>query len=175
MKCIHGVLINQECPSCDGSEPLSFLNFKPPMNTVVKFPDDIGGSVIPAEHPDVVLPVLHEAASFTAEQWERIPSLIRKDGPAITAHSLLKSGAEVLEARAREYDKPGGERSILAVVTALNAVLGREALSEAEGWLFMQLLKDVRLFSAPGYHADSGVDVVNYSALMSEAKARRAE
>ncbi|NYH13455.1 hypothetical protein [Paraburkholderia bryophila] len=61
-----------------------------------------------------------------------------------------------------------------ATVTAFNAVTGRD-LAEAEGWLLMQLLKDVRLFQRPGYHADSAEDAIAYTALMGEAKAREAE
>ena len=54
-------------------------------------------------------------------------------------------------------------------VAAFNAVTGRD-LSEAEGWLLLQLLKDVRLFQRPGYHADSAEDCLAYSALKAEAK-----
>lgn len=54
-------------------------------------------------------------------------------------------------------------------VAAFNAVTGRD-LSEAEGWLLLQLLKDVRLFQRPGYHADSAEDCIAYAALKAEAK-----
>lgn len=35
----------------------------------------------------------------------------------------------------------------------------------------MQILKDVRLFTREGYHADSGEDGVAYAALKCEARA----
>jgi hypothetical protein len=73
--------------------------------------------------------------------------------------------------RAATYDKPEGERSMGATVTAFNAITSRD-VTEAEGWLLLQLLKDVRLFQHPGYHADSAEDCIAYSALKAEAKAR---
>ena len=96
---------------------------------------------------------------------------------SIRAPDFLKEAANIMEERAREYDQPGGERSIPATVAAFNAITGRGkngdsayALTEAEGWLFMQILKDVRLFSAPGFHVDSAKDCVAYAALKAEAK-----
>jgi hypothetical protein len=79
-----------------------------------------------------------------------------------------------MAARAATYDQPDGERSMSTTVTAFNAVTGRD-LSESEGWLLLQLLKDVRLFQRPGYHADSAEDCIAYAALKGEAKAREAE
>lgn len=90
------------------------------------------------------------------------------------ATKLLSMGKDILTKRHEEYAVHGGqgERSIAAVVTAFNAVTGRDRfepgnfrLSESEGWLFMCLLKNVRLFSAEGFHQDSAVDGVNYNAL----------
>lgn len=46
------------------------------------------------------------------------------------------------------------------------------ALTEAQGWHLLQILKDVRLFAARGYHADSAEDSTAYSALKAEAKAQ---
>ncbi|WGS50830.1 hypothetical protein LFL96_04810 [Paraburkholderia sp. D15] len=91
-----------------------------------------------------------------------------------TAPELLERAAEHMKARAATYDKPAGERSMGATVTAFNVITGRD-LAEAEGRLLMQLLKNVRLFQRPGFHADSAEDAVAYTALMGEAKARDAE
>lgn len=56
-----------------------------------------------------------------------------------------------------------------ATVTAFNAITGRD-LSEAEGWLLLQTLKDVRQWQNPSkYHHDSALDGVAYSALKAEA------
>ncbi|WP_150661468.1 hypothetical protein [Pandoraea sputorum] len=78
-----------------------------------------------------------------------------------------------MDARAAQYDKPEGERSMGKAVEAFNAITGRN-LSEPEGWLLLQVLKDVRLFQRPGYHADSAEDCIAYAALKGEAKAREA-
>ncbi|MDQ7981374.1 hypothetical protein QYH69_29510 [Paraburkholderia sp. SARCC-3016] len=91
-----------------------------------------------------------------------------------TAPGLLDKAVGHMRARAAQYDQPEGERSMGATVIAFNAVTGRD-LAESEGWLLLQLLKDVRLFQAPGYHADSAEDCIAYAALKGEAKAREAE
>lgn len=75
--------------------------------------------------------------------------------------------------RAATYDKPEGERSMGRAVLAFNAITGRD-LTEPEGWLLLQVLKDVRLFQRPGYHADSAEDCIAYAALKAEAKTRGA-
>lgn len=84
-----------------------------------------------------------------------------------TAPQLLNAAAKHMEDRAKQYDSPGGERSMGKAVTAFNAITGRD-LSEPEGWLLLQVLKDVRLFQRPGYHADSAEDCIAYAALKAE-------
>lgn len=88
----------------------------------------------------------------------------------IDALSLLDQAAGHMRDRAATYDQAGGERSMGRTVDAFNAITGRD-LTEAEGWLLLQLLKDVRLFTRPGYHADSAEDCIAYAALKAEAKA----
>jgi hypothetical protein len=94
--------------------------------------------------------------------------------PTPGAADLLSTAAGHMRARAATYDKPGGERSmgaaVGAAVGALNAVLGRQALSESEGWLLLQLLKDVRDRQRPAPHQDSLEDCVAYAALKAEAR-----
>ena len=92
------------------------------------------------------------------------------DGP-VTAASVLERAASHMAARAATYDSPGGERSMANTVAAFNAITGLN-LTEAQGWLLLQLLKLVRLCSAPGYHQDSAEDNAAYAALLAEAKAR---
>ena len=41
-------------------------------------------------------------------------------------------------------------------------------LTEAQGWHFMQVLKDVRLFTRETYHADSAEDCIAYAALKAD-------
>lgn len=87
------------------------------------------------------------------------------------ADNILLKAAELMRERGKQYDSPEGERSMGKAVRAFNAVTGRD-LSEPEGWLLLQVLKDVRLFQKPGYHADSAEDCVAYAALKAEAKCR---
>lgn len=88
-----------------------------------------------------------------------------------SAPGLLAKAAQLMEERGKQYDKPEGERSMGKAVQAFNAITGRD-LTEPEGWLLLQVLKDVRLFQRAGYHADSAEDCIAYAALKAEAKAR---
>ena len=90
------------------------------------------------------------------------------------AEDFLRQGADVLAERGKDYDQPQGERSMGKCVRAFNAITGRD-LSEAEGWLLLQVLKDVRQWQNPDrYHADSAIDGVSYSALKAEALSQQA-
>lgn len=91
----------------------------------------------------------------------------RKRVLAKTAPGLLDAAAGHMRDRAATYDKPEGERSIAQVVTAFNAIHNTD-LTEAQGWHFMSLLKQVRAFSGKA-HRDSVEDNVAYAALMGEA------
>ena len=84
------------------------------------------------------------------------------------AERILRQAADTLKQRGQVYDSPEGERSMGKTVTAFNTITGN-SLTEAEGWLLLQLLKDVRQWSKEAYHEDSAVDCVNYAALKAEA------
>jgi hypothetical protein len=88
----------------------------------------------------------------------------------VRAPELLQRAADIMTERGKQYDKPEGERSMGAAVAAFNIITGHH-LTEAEGWLLMQVLKDVRQWQRPGYHADSAEDCIAYAALKAEAKA----
>jgi len=90
-----------------------------------------------------------------------------------SSQDFLKAAVRIQEERAKEYDSPEGERSMGAVVLAFNAITGQN-ITEAQGWLLLEILKNVRLFTAPGFHFDSALDGVSYSSLKAEAKAREA-
>lgn len=79
----------------------------------------------------------------------------------------------LMKDRGQAYDKPEGERSMGKAVAAFNAITDHK-LTEAEGWLLLQMLKDARQWQSPAFHADSAEDGVAYSALKSEALAREA-
>lgn len=97
--------------------------------------------------------------------------MLTNNTPTTAVEFLTKAGNLLVE-RAKQYDQPGGERSMGRTVEAFNIITGR-ALTEAEGWLLMQLLKDVRQWQTPGkLHQDSAEDCVSYAALKAEALAR---
>lgn len=87
-----------------------------------------------------------------------------------SAPDILDAAAGHMRDRAATYDSPQGERSMGRAVAALNAVLGRQALTESEGWLLLQLLKDVRDRQRVEPHRDSLEDGVAYAALKAEAR-----
>ena len=84
------------------------------------------------------------------------------------AKDFLTTANSILDERGREYDRPGGERSMPATCIAFNAITGKN-LTLAEGYLFLQIVKDVRQWSRPGIHLDSAIDAISYAALKSEA------
>lgn len=87
------------------------------------------------------------------------------------APQLLQKAADIMIERGKQYDKPEGERSMGAAVRAFNAITGKD-LTEPEGWLLLQVLKDVRQWQNPErYHADSAEDCIAYAALKAEALA----
>ena len=87
------------------------------------------------------------------------------------ASQFLSKAAAIMEERGKQYDKPEGERSMGRTVEAFNTITGH-CLTEAEGWLLLQLLKDVRQWQRRGaYHADSAEDCIAYAALKAEALA----
>lgn len=86
-----------------------------------------------------------------------------------SAPDTLRRAAEIMEERGKQYDQQGGERSMGKAVAAFNIVTGRD-LIESEGWLLLQLLKDVRDRTTKNPHEDSLVDCVAYAALKAEAR-----
>lgn len=87
------------------------------------------------------------------------------------APGFLRKAADLMEERGKQYDQPAGERSMAKTVDAFKNITGKR-ITEAEGWLFMEILKNVRQWQNPEkYHADSAEDGVAYSALKAEALA----
>lgn len=92
-----------------------------------------------------------------------------------TADSFLIAARKHMFDRAGTYDKPGdeeteGERSMSQTVAAFNAITGQN-ITEAEGWLLLQVLKDVRQWATIPFHVDSAEDCVAFAALKAEALA----
>ena len=90
--------------------------------------------------------------------------------PPTTAAEFLAGGQCILDQRGKDYDTPGGERSMLKTVEAFNTITGHN-ITEADGWQFMSILKKVRQYQTPKFHRDSAEDDINYSALAAEAMA----
>lgn len=86
-----------------------------------------------------------------------------------SAGGILRRAAGIMEERGRQYDQPGGERSMGRAIAAFNVITGRD-LKESEGWLLLQVLKDVRDRQRAEPHLDSLDDCVAYSALKAEAR-----
>lgn len=86
----------------------------------------------------------------------------------MSADKLLTDAAQIMQERAKQYDSPTGERSMGKAVAAFNCVTGKK-MTEAEGWLLLQLLKDVRQWTTPNVaHVDSLQDCIAYAALKAE-------
>lgn len=92
-----------------------------------------------------------------------------------TSTYFLQAAIDVQAERGKQYDAPGGERSMGRTIKAFNAITGHN-LTEAEGWLLLQVLKDVRQWQNPDkFHEDSALDGVAYSSLKAEALAAGGE
>lgn len=89
---------------------------------------------------------------------------------ALTAQAFCARAIELMQQRGKDYDK-GQERSMGKTVEIFNLYTGK-GLTEAEGWLMQQILKDVRQWQTPNFHRDSAEDCVAYAALKAEALAR---
>lgn len=88
----------------------------------------------------------------------------------IPAADFLKKGLGHMEDRAVTYDKEGGERSMGKTVAAFNVITGSN-LTEEEGWLFMEILKQVRSMQG-SFKADNYEDLAAYAALRGECASR---
>jgi hypothetical protein len=86
------------------------------------------------------------------------------------AEHFLSDAASIMKERGKQYDQEGGERSMNKTIVAFNTITGH-TLRESEGWLLLQLLKDVRQWQKESYHKDSAEDCVAYAALKAEALA----
>ena len=113
-------------------------------------------------------------ANFTKqfEAYSRTQSLV-PEKQYVTASELLVNAADIIDNRANERDKPNGERSMKRCVDTFNAMTGH-ALTEVDGWLFMQYLKHSR--SREGaFRQDDYDDDIAYSALKAEAAINRSK
>jgi hypothetical protein len=85
------------------------------------------------------------------------------------APDILLAGAKHMQDRAVLYDAVDGERSIGKTVQAFNAISGH-SLTEKDGWLFMENLKQVRSYQGK-FKLDNYEDLAAYVALRGECDA----
>ena len=86
------------------------------------------------------------------------------------AQHFLEAAKGHLGARAVTYDKPTGERSMERTVKVFAALTDIQ-LTEEQGYLFMEVLKQVRSLQGK-FKADNYEDLAGYAALRGEAAAR---
>ena len=105
----------------------------------------------------------------TAEKWEQIAKSPEPPQPQpVTAPDILAEAAAIMAQRGEGYDK-NQERSMAKIVATFNTLTGLN-LDESHGWIFMMILKLVRLMTSTKPHADSGVDLVAYASLLAECE-----
>ena len=85
-----------------------------------------------------------------------------------TSRDYLRESISIQNERSVDYDSEDGERSMGKTIIAFNAITGYD-LTESEGWLLLQLLKDTRQWTSPTLHEDSALDCVSYAALKAES------
>ena len=90
--------------------------------------------------------------------------------PLPTANHFLEAAKGHLGARATTYDKPTGERSMERTIKVFAALTDIQ-LTEEQGWLFLEVLKQVRSLQGK-FKADNYEDLAGYAALRGEAAAR---
>lgn len=88
-----------------------------------------------------------------------------------TAKDVIHEIAETLASRGKSRDN-GQERSMARTVRTFNAMTDHE-LTEEDGWLFMQYLKDSRSRSGD-YSFDDYLDKAGYAVLAAECADREA-
>jgi len=140
--------------------------------------DQNTGSASSVHFSEVPLATTAEGSTVAPPKLDEMPAeagaveiieVVHQQSPEGSAGWLLRKANNLMAERGKQYDKPEGERSMGKAVDAFNIITGH-SLSEAEGWLLMQILKDVRQWQRPGYHADSAEDCIAYAALKAEAK-----
>lgn len=121
-------------------------------------------------------PSIHDVYHYALHNPLEVKLLWKRDpAPELTDFSQQRSASQIaqtalqhIQQRANTYDSQAGERSAHKTATAFNAITGKN-ISEAEVFLLLQLLKDVRQWQKTDYHQDSAEDCIAYAALKAEA------
>lgn len=102
---------------------------------------------------------------------DNMKAILKKEEAPATAQDFLQRAIDLLSERGKDYDQEE-ERSMVKTVQAFNIITGRD-LTEEEGWLLQQILKDVRQWTDPStFHRDSAEDCISYASLKAEALAK---
>lgn len=108
--------------------------------------------------------------SWSPNYFELVPEAPTPDSDSMvkSPSDYLRQAADTLDERGKQYDAGGSERSMEKTVAIFNMLTGN-SLTTAEGWQFMKVLKDVRLWSNTDVaHVDSIIDNLGYTALLAE-------
>lgn len=127
---------------------------------------DVGTVVEDSNYPFVEF-VAGDRQCCSEDQLSLVEERVVTPQTELTSEYFLQKAIDLQKERGKEYDS-GKERSMGKNVAVFNLITGH-SLSEAEGWLFMQCLKDVRQWTKPEYHQDSAEDCVSYASLKAEA------
>lgn len=127
-----------------------------------------GKEVTPEEEPTFEDYLVYREMERAFREGSPTPSILDKGvSEPYTAEGFLERAIELFTERAKDYDTQQ-ERSMGKAVKAFNAITGC-SLTEPEGWLLLQILKDVRQWTKPSFHRDSAEDCIAYAALKAEA------
>jgi len=166
--CAHEDRLSHEqpCVCCGTPDKDDYSNWEPVVMQKPGPKYKTGGLV-----PDATVPHAGVTKAAPIDSDSKAAADFIRNTTVITAPDILSAAEKHTRDRAATYDKPEGERSMAQTVKVFNAFHGT-SITEAQGWHFMQVLKDVRLFTNKGYHADSAEDGVAYAGLKAEAKAK---
>lgn len=112
-----------------------------------------------------------EARNISADGVDMLfDDFSQHDDETVTAPDILIAGADAIGARAEARDTPAGERVMRRSVAMFNMWRSGDSIhqvTEAEGWIFMALIKLCRA-NAGGHNLDDYVDGAAYIALAGE-------
>lgn len=84
------------------------------------------------------------------------------------ATEVLEECSRILAERGAQRDKPNGERAMPLCIELFRLRTGLE-LSEQQGYIFMECVKQAREANGTGFNPDDIVDQINYLALRLES------
>lgn len=126
------------------------------------------GRAVPGGLEDDIANIIRPANAQKMEQVALACGAVQPEPVPATAAAILDAASNHLQTRGKLRDKPQGERSMQATVTAFNALTGHK-LSERDGWLFMVAVKAARACATEKGIPDDYQDGAAYFALAGES------